>query len=300
MTERKTLTPYHTIYKNGRISFEIDDKDYRFVKATKDIKKGEIILIEQVLYSDDYETNTQNNVVMNTLYNEDLFNSLYPRNYKYNLENILNGNDKDKLIECLASKIQKNMFKINELGKTIMILGYDYTRFNHSKDPNINFHHFRIEIPKIDILIYIFYMVAFKDIKENEELTINYGNNYFDEDIDLDFYEKDKLNMSCFKSNKLFMISKINNYLDSDICKDVILSHIFSNDGLFYNQSQKRYITTAKFCLLIKGDENIDVSYNETMIYVYTKIKLLNDIFKTKYKKIRQGNINITNITNNK
>jgi hypothetical protein len=133
-------------------------------------------------------------------------------------------------------------------------------------------------------------MVAFKDIKEGEELTINYGNEYFHENEDLAYYETDKLNMPCFKSNFNFMIDKVNKYIDSDKCKDVILSHIFSNDGLFYNQKQKRYITTAKFCKIITGDENNDICYNDTMIYVFQKVKLLNDIMKTKYKKIKKRN----------
>jgi hypothetical protein len=179
------LTPYNTIYKNSRISFEIDEeKDYRFVKAIKDIRQGEIILIEHLLYSDDYEENAQNSIVMNTLYNEELFNGLYPRDYKYNLDDILNGNNKEKLIDILALKITKNMFKIKEINegieKSTIILGNDYVRFNHNKDkPNINYNHFKINIPHINIPIFIYYMVAFKDIKEVEELTINYGNEYF-------------------------------------------------------------------------------------------------------------------------
>ena len=42
----------YTIFKNRKISFEVKEDDYRFVKATEDINEDELLLVEHVITSD--------------------------------------------------------------------------------------------------------------------------------------------------------------------------------------------------------------------------------------------------------
>ena len=66
----------NTILKNKKITFEIKDDDYRFVKSTQRIKQGELILIEHCPSVDDI------NIIPNIILNSpELFDNLYQEKY---------------------------------------------------------------------------------------------------------------------------------------------------------------------------------------------------------------------------
>ena len=176
------LNPTHTIFKSPKISFEWDkETDNRYVKATEDIFEGDLILIEHAITTTNLEDN-YNTLVLNILYNESLFNQLYPRKKIYNVDDVINGKIDDEYIEAITEKIEKNCFRTTNKNsdKIYHSLPVDFVNFNHSKEePNINFHHIVIDVPNLENPIFIFYAVCCKDIIKGEELLINYGNDYF-------------------------------------------------------------------------------------------------------------------------
>lgn len=281
------LNPTHTIYKSPKFSFEWDkENDNRYVKATEDIFEGDLILIEHAAATTNLEDN-YNTLVLNILYNEDLFNQLYPRKKVYNIDEIIKGDIDEDYINAVAEKIEKNCFRTNNINSKIVYhtLPIDIVKFNHSTEPNINFHHIVIEIPNLENPIYIFYMVCYKDILKGEELLINYGNNYFKEEINLTKY-MDKTQY-CFKKNNNKIMKKINDYLDSKECKDVLFNHHFFTNGLVYINSIKKYIGLPKFRKLLKDDEDIDVSIEDMNEWIQKQMLIIYTTFKDKFKKIK-------------
>jgi hypothetical protein len=281
------LNPTHTIYKSPKFSFEWDkENDNRYVKATDDIFEGDLILIEHAATTTNLEDN-YNTLVLNILYNEDLFNQLYPRKKVYNIDDIINGNIDEEYINAIAEKIEKNCFRTtnNNSNKIYYSLPIDFVKLNHSKEPNINYHHIVIDIPNLENPIYIFYAVCCKDILKGEELLNNYGNNYFKEDTDLTQY-MDK-SQYCFKKNYKKIMKKINDYLDSKDCKDVLFNHHFFTNGLVYINSIKKYIGLPKFRKLLKDDEDIDVSIEDMNEWIQKQMLIIYTTFKDKFKKIK-------------
>lgn len=65
-----------TIYKNNKIEY-INQNDYWMIKSKKEIKKGEIIIIEHCFCENEKGSCIKNKMIVKT--NEELFNELYPR-----------------------------------------------------------------------------------------------------------------------------------------------------------------------------------------------------------------------------
>lgn len=270
------LNPTYTIFKSRKFSFEKED-DNRYVKATEDIYEGDLLLIEHGIYDD---TQDQYNAITNNLlYNEQLFNEIYPRDYEYNLNEVLNPEGtNDKFIEAITNKIQSNVFKHEIEAKVYHTLLRDGIKFNHSKEPNVNHHYIKINLPNLPAIV-IFFFICYKDIKEGEELFINYGNGYFEEDTDLtDYNDKNKW---IFTKNKPKINRTIENYLQTPYCRDVVLNHHLINKGLVYIQSQQKYLGLPKFSSVIGKEE---ITHKDTMDYI--NLQLLNII--TTLKKIKR------------
>lgn len=279
------LNPNYTIFKSRKFSFEWDkENDNRYVKAIEDIYKGDLLLIEHTITAE--TDDNYNPLVMNILYNEDLFNQLYPRNTTYNLDDILNNSDKNEYYcNAITDKIKKNCFKVNVDNKEFTSLPVDFVKFNHSKDPNVNFHYIYMTVPNLKSPIIIFYAICCKDIKKDEELFNNYGNEYFNEDIDLTDY-KDKAS-DIFKKNKNKILDKVDKYLESKECKDVLFNHHFTSNGLVYIQKLNHYVGLSKFRLVVNKDENKDVLIPDMNDWINREMLNIFLTFKEKFKKIK-------------
>ena len=254
------LNPTHTIYKSRKIEYiTVEENDYRKVIAVEDIYAGDMLLIEHGIYDD--ITKDNNILISNILYSKKLWNELYPRKIEYSLDDILNSKNTDNIIDAITSKLNANIFKHEEQEGTFYTLLRDGIIFNHSKEPNAVYHH--IEVPMKEGLstIKIFYFIAYKDIKKNEEICTNYGNDYFKEDIDLTEYNKKDTEI--FTKNRNKLLTKIDKYLESPECRDVILNHHFYKKGLVYNQENNQYISLPAFNRLLKGDEKEDITIEE-------------------------------------
>lgn len=280
----KILNPTHILFRSRKIAYEWDkETDYRKGVATEDIFEGDLLLLEHGAYS--RVDNNYNPLTLNVLYNEELFNELYPRDYKYNINDVMIGGNNEKIVEVISEKLNKNIFRHNEDDEMLYTLMREGIIFNHSKEPNLTYHHLTIPIPDFPS-IKIFYFIAYKDIKKGEEIFVNYGNEYFNEDTDLTEYQtKDS---DIFRKNMNKILNKVNNYLDSKECKDVILNHHFCNNGLVYISSENRYLTLPKFAQLLKGDEKADITIEETNNWINLQMLNLLTIFKSKLPKIEK------------
>jgi SET domain-containing protein len=271
------LNPTYTIYKSRKFEF-IWEGDYRKAVATDDIYAGDLLLLEHALY-DDIKTN-DNIIVSNLLYNENLWNEMYPRELDYNLDDVINNNNTDAIIDATTAKINKNVFRHDEVAGAYYALLRDGQIFNHLKEPNCNYHH--ISVPTRDDLpqIKIYYFIAYKDIKKGDEICTNYGNEYFNEDTDLSDYNNKQSDI--FIKNKSKILSKIDKYLESRECRDVFTNHHFYKHGLVFIQNQNRYIALPSFTKLLKGDEKEDIKISELNDWVNTQLLKLISFLKTK------------------
>jgi hypothetical protein len=196
-----------TIYKNNKIEYK-KENDYWMIKSKKEIKKGEIILVEHCFSENKKGSCIKKKMIVKI--NEELYDELYPRKnkwkeeYKYSEENILD--------EIVYEKVSKNCFG-SEHGIT---LGYNISKINHSKNPNAKVFEHTIEIGK-NIYTKILNVEAIMDIKDDEEILITYGKgDRFGEEIELREDEGIK------EQNKL--IEKIiDQYIKKDIFKKTIL-----------------------------------------------------------------------------
>lgn len=252
----------HLIYKSPKISIIYDkDNDNRYVKANKHIYEGEIILIEHSIYSKDI-LNYESLVVNLTKYDNDLYDILYPR--------IRDPNDEDE--DVLKKKLELNIMGFKNPDGEYSINGKEWTAFNHNGiNPNVNFDCIIVNLPKLPLSFMV--MVAYKDIEPNEELCIHYGNAYFNESNNQDIYNNNKRTQYCFKKNKSKIITLIQNYIETQECKDVIRTHINAMNGLFFNKKTNTYISTDKFAKILKGDLKAEIYYNDI-------VKWLNDTHK--------------------
>jgi hypothetical protein len=175
MSDTETTQITNTILKSKKMSFETKDGDYKYVKAIKNIMRGELLLIEHC-YS------TENNYMLSSviLHSPELFNNLHPRKMAWN-ENFI-GKTTNELSELCLEKAQKNSFGHNGL----FIIGQDISNFNHSNTPNacVKYQNCRVTDTMFVSLLFA-YSVC--DINIDEEITIWYScgyiNEYFGENI---------------------------------------------------------------------------------------------------------------------
>jgi len=182
----------HTIFKSPKVVFETGKNDYRLVRAIENIDIGEHILIEHCFVSNKYD-----HVLEAIKKSQNLFDNLYPR---------VPGATCDE-------KATKNLFYT---GETFSI-ALDTSRFNHSTDPNavLTFPTFINADEGVHLCIIFVY--ANKAIKAGEEITIWYGNKYFNEDAPEVGHN--------FEINKEFEKSVIDEHIINGAGKKLVLDH---------------------------------------------------------------------------
>lgn len=273
------LNPTHTIYKSRKLEFQWDkETDYRKAVAIEDIFVGDLLIIEHGIYDDVKKEN--NILVSNLLYNEELWNEMYPRELPYNLDDILTNNNTDNIIDATTKKLNSNIFSHNENNGTFYTLLREGQIFNHSKEPNATYHHISVPTHHNFPDIKIFYFIAYKDIKKGDEICSNYGNDYFKEDTDLTEYN-DK-NTEIFIKNKSKILTKIDKYLESPECRDVIINHHFFNNGLAFVQKKNQYIALPKFYEILKKNINEDITIVEMNEWINKELLSILTFLKTK------------------
>lgn len=224
----------NTVFKSPKIAFEIKGDDYRFVKSTRNIRKGELLLIEHCFCTDN------NSILLAVIKNySELFNNLYPRKLVWS-ENIAESTSTEIDDLCLE-KAQKNCFGADD---GLWHIGVDISNFNHSNTPNAfnkyeKYHFDSDKVPSCNLG----YVYAQNDIDADTEITIYYSNGYinkyFGENITEEYKPSFELENQYIKN---FGIQ----YIKKDICKNILFQHCCINHGL-YLCSSELFIMTPRF-----------------------------------------------------
>jgi hypothetical protein len=114
----------------------------------------------------------------------------------------------------------------------------------------------------------VYLVVCCKDVLKGDEICINYGNGYFNENTDLTDYNNK--NQDYFKKNDNKIKKLLFNYLNSNDFKDVIYNHHFYSNGLVY--ANNKYVGLPTFYKLLKDDENIDITFSEMNKWINIQI----------------------------
>ncbi len=132
------------LYQSPKVKIRYENDSYSIV-AVEDLKVGERVLLEVVIWSPNMEY-----LIASLIFDKELSDELYPRN-----------------TEDLAEKMFLNMFKF----KDIFVLGRVFSKFNHSCKPNCH-------MDSADIIgdTRVYGMWVHRNIKAGEELTIDYVN----------------------------------------------------------------------------------------------------------------------------
>lgn len=212
----------NTIYKSPKYSVETKDNDYRYVEAKKQIKKGELLLVEHCHLSERKE-----NIPNIILHDRKLFDNLYPRTEKKWTENLLSGEGKTADIYDLAyDKANKNMFCLDpKMDKHV--IGLDISNFNHSSKPKAYVKHKRVIIDE-NVSVFILYVISDQDINIDEEITISYGygSNHFGDPCMIDY-------ANVITEADILVEKIMRQYLQKQICLDIIVKHISVFYGLY-------------------------------------------------------------------
>ena len=214
----------HTVFKSEKISFEINNDDYRYVKANQIIKKDELIIIEHC-----YGTQNSIDIIRLIKNSPDFFNSLYPRKIKWD-ENIAIKIGSNEIIDLCYFKAIKNSFYMDDY----IYIGSDISRFNHSNISNLNVSHLNCDIG-LEIQCPLFYIYASRDISINEEITINYGNEYFKHNDEIQYFEIENDNFTHNNKRDIKdIVDYAYKYLQEDICKEILFNHTCALYGLYF------------------------------------------------------------------
>lgn len=218
MTDTTQIT--NTIFKSNKISFETNDDDYRFVKSTQKIKRGDLLLIEHCYSTDD--SGMISNVILKS---PELFDNLYPRKMSWN-ENFIQTTT-DELLELCNEKAQKNSFGRNG----VYSIGLDISRFNHSNTPNssVQYLYLNTAVKDTDVCCRVLYVYAHCDINTDEEITIWYSKGYINEY----FNENVQEYIPSFKLETNYIQNVYFQYIKKDICKNIMFNHICIYYGLY-------------------------------------------------------------------
>ena len=210
----------NTIFKSNKFSVEIKDNDYRYVRAKKQIKKGDLLLVEHC-----YLTKNISDLPNFILHSPELFDNLYPRKEKWTEQLLSEEGQTDDFMTLIYEKAQKNAFGIC-YRKDKYCLGLDISNFNHAISPNAYVKNKTYFIDE-NVSVFIMYLISDQEINIDEEITISYGNAYFGDNACLIDYGN-------VLTEADILVEKImNQYIRKKICIDIILKHIAMFHGLY-------------------------------------------------------------------
>ena len=162
-----------TVFQSPHIRLQ-EDNDYHLVTCISSISCGDILLIEHT-FMDNWDNIRMRGMIR---YNEDLFNSLYPRVEKWDEATMTAEDLPERLHDIIREKIQHNAF--GDKPKDVLNIGKDISNFNHSKTPNAQVLQRTIVFPSFEtegeyITTMFLSVVAIKDIAVGEEICIKYN-----------------------------------------------------------------------------------------------------------------------------
>lgn len=241
----------YTVFQNDKVMVKYIN-DYYSIVALDDLDVGTFVVLEHVISKSE-----MHDIIFCIMKDQDLFNTLYPRDFNINeLNNIFlkvktqdKNADYDIFIDSFKSqmKLKDNVFMFNQKH----VLCNFISKFNHSCIPNCHMD----SADNIDDNM--FYGIwTHRKIKKNEELTIDYcqsGNiNHHNEmkkiikwtcNCSDKYIEANKkrakvhmnLGVSFVKRDNNTIHNLVDNYIKSDLGKLVKLSQSLQSENIKYN-----------------------------------------------------------------
>ena len=226
MDSIQTQKNTHVLFRNGNIIFDKTSNEYRYVKASSNIKKNTMLIIEHCICD-------KARVILKSIkFTPELYDSLYPRNYLWKDLNIEEENFRDSFEYDIHDKFDSNVFGNDEQQ---FILAKEISNFNHANDENAYVYHQLISL-KNETAMFSF-VFASRDIAKGEEITINYGTG-----DDLLFSKNNKKNISAITLKhmtnnpniKTLFLRIIKQYLITDVARQVMGTQLLNKHGLYF------------------------------------------------------------------
>lgn len=155
------------VYWNENIQIEEISSDNKCIKSNTYIPQNTILLIEQV-FCDNSKDKSSKYILDAIRFSPSLYDSLYPRTKKWNLEDMLYSLEHNNLI---IDKIKYNAFMKNDN----VYIGEFVTKSNHNQNHNAKVFLFELKDEKSPYPLSYIVIVSIKDIKEHEEVLIKYN-----------------------------------------------------------------------------------------------------------------------------
>jgi len=150
------------LFQHGSVDVFTRENDYRFARATGNIRKGSLLLLEHAIRGPDGDS-----LIKITQKDSLLYNALYPRNADWTMDI---AHAKSSEVTDLKEKVLANGFKNDES----WIIGCRVSNFNHSSSPNAIVGPITLHCGN-NLGIGFICVEAASDIASGEEITISYG-----------------------------------------------------------------------------------------------------------------------------
>jgi hypothetical protein len=265
----------NVIFESGHINYFTKKDDYRGVRATADIKKGTILLIEHCLMG-------TSEYLMNTIvHDKELYNALSPRTDKWEKQMHITP---EKYYSEVRKKVEANAFGHDSWENGIWNLGFKLSSFNHSTVPN-SINIWRKE-PLGGISQYYVYVKTINDISKGDEITISYGDginsatghNFISPDSEITH----NISVACYGSDKdEFAARIIDQYIEKHDSVVFLRRQELARNGL-YCINNGGIITTSKW---LKKMKEVLPNENNNDVLVHKQIEMLDNQVKDSINK---------------
>jgi hypothetical protein len=155
------------VYWNENIQIEEISSDNKCLKSKDFIPQNTTLIVEQV-FCDNSKNKSAKYILDAIRFSQELYDSLYPRTKKWNLEDMLYSLESNNLI---LDKIKYNAFMKNNN----VYIGEFVTKSNHNQNHNAKAFLFELQDEKTPYPLSYIVIVSTKDIKEYEEILIKYN-----------------------------------------------------------------------------------------------------------------------------
>lgn len=155
------------VYWNEKIQIQEISPDNKCIISKNNIPKNTVLIVEQV-FCDNSKDNSAKYILDAIRFDSNLYDSLYPRNEKWNIEDILFSLKHNNLI---LDKIKYNAFSIN----SNIYIGEYVTKSNHSQDCNAKAFLFDLKDEKESYPLSYIAIISTKDIEKDKHLLIKYN-----------------------------------------------------------------------------------------------------------------------------
>ena len=244
------------VFTSELISFATKENDYRYVIATKDIRQGELLLVEHCYSAPSFDKLAT--VIKATPV---LFNELCPRTIVWNSS--IPNNSSEQIASLCKEKVIHNAFG----HEGMHLIGVHATKFNHSDEPNATVKFLRCNLRELDISCDFIYIYANKDIDAGQEVCTWYGNQFFGNCIPfIDSIDLDR------KYNKVAQ-----DYLSTSTCKNIMIEHLCIRYGLHIMEDT--FVITHAFIEFFNQSVKKDASVENIKQWILEQIEKLDAFF---------------------